>query len=71
MSPHTRVHPDPDTTRPGRLGYLCAVCGTEEICPRFGLPASGFQLTALSRVDTDRLVWLCSPVCLRAYADTL
>jgi len=71
VSGHTRVYPDPDLRKSGRLGYLCAVCGAEEICPRFGLPASGFQLTALSRVDTDRLVWLCSPVCLRAHADTL
>lgn len=67
----TRVYPDPDPRRSGRIGYFCHQCGREEICPRYGLPACGFNLSALTPGAVPRVIWVCSPVCLRAYADTL
>lgn len=65
------LYPDPDPRRSGEIGYLCEVCGQEARCPRYGLPARGFSLTAMTPGASPRLVWVCSPVCLRAHADTL
>lgn len=67
----TRVYPDPDPRNSGRIGYFCRVCQREEICPRYGLPARGFDLTALTKGASPRVIWVCSVACLARWVDAL
>lgn len=67
----TVVYPDPDPKKSGQLGYFCYVCGHEEICPRYGLPARGFDLAALTPGAQPRVIWVCSWSCLLAHVTTL
>lgn len=67
----TRLYPDPDPRRSGRIGYLCQTCGAEQICPRWGLPLRGYHLSALTPGSQPRTVWVCSWSCLLAHVTTL
>ena len=67
----TRVYPDPDPKKSGRIGYFCHVCQREEIGPRYALPRCGYDLAALTKGAQPRLIWVCSVECLAAHVLTL
>lgn len=67
----TKLYPDPDPRKSGRIGYFCHVCSAEVICPRYGLPDSGFSVSAMTPGTQPRVIWVCSPACLLAHAATL
>ncbi len=67
----TQVYPDPDPKKSGKIGYFCHVCQREEICPRYGLPACGYDLCAMTKGEQPRVIWVCSVECLAVHVLTL